>query len=1213
MPSLQPIGGAIQLNLSAGGAATAVPLQDGGFVIVYRVANGPDVFRLFDSSYQPLTDEVIVTTEDFLAPQAAALNDGRFVVTWLNQSQTIQAAIYDPDGTLSAGSLTVALPTDASFGLNPPRIVGNGFGGFTAIWQDNATIDGVTRKVFVQSFDGDGNTVGDPIVVSPPAGGPSQVSSIEDFRIAVTNDGTIVVAALVHIDGVASIMHSENGGVLISLAGGDPSYVYTNPQVVPLAAGGFVITYNFVDPALAGSSSQDANWTTGGSVFTNHGTRHDFAVGTTVTTTANGTFGVDPSVITPLADGGFVVTFEPLTSPLGDGYLIDAQQFDAFGNAVGPVVLVAPQGFLPNVTTSANSDVLDTYQFGTGIFLQAYSSVPTPLGVEPEGTSFGLNSVVSANSPGVAPLSTGGFVVVYEGANHDAYGQIYGYDRQPVGGPFTIAATGMQPVVSAQTNATFLVAWTDGTRIMGAVYDNDGTVVREAFSMSGDASSQPVLDPALNPTSDGGYSMAYETDLQSGGAHQVTIQVFDGLGNAIGASVSQTYQPTNPLAPPKIAALEKQLFGSITVIGVGNSIFAAIVSAPPGGSSGGGQNVAYGDQIVSVQSFSAPAPTANTVQVSGGDDAAARAGCQVAELNDGNVVVVWNEAPANLGTWQIVGQIMTPEGNFVGGQFTLGTALPNNSAAAQIALSALPDGGFLVTYDSGNTTLASQRFDPTGAAIGAPVLMTGYGQANVVTTVLSDGTLLLMSDNSPVGGGVVTGATFSLPAIQMMWTGSAGNDLSTAANWDVGVAPDSGHGMNFASSNGGTLTGTASGQTAAFSNTGGWTLSGVTLQLTQGLTGQSTLTVNGGTLTGGGTAAIGGSSGATLLLTGGGLSTFQNTTVGTNANQSGTLTLTGLGTTWTDTGGLQVGASDDATKGSAPGHGAVTVTQSAHLNGGGVDVLGVTAGSEGELTVTNGGQASDAGLVAGEAGTGVVTVSGGTLTNSGSLVLGHLAGAHGTLTVTGSNALVSGSGQAIVGDAGTGSLSIHSGATVITTPGTVAGLTGAVIANAASGGGSSVTVIGAGSNWQVTGTLVVGNAGFGSLAISQSGSVTASALNEAAGAGGGGIISVSGTGSALTVTGALSVGGQASGGLSILNGATVTAASATVGDGASSSGNIDIEGVGSLLIVGTVLNVGGVAGGKGVITVGVGAELKVGATIVTGVNGILNNLGGTID
>jgi hypothetical protein len=70
MPSLLPLGGSIRLNASAGGAATVVPLADGGFAAVYRVANGPDVFTLYDDNFNPLTNEIPITSDDFLAPQA---------------------------------------------------------------------------------------------------------------------------------------------------------------------------------------------------------------------------------------------------------------------------------------------------------------------------------------------------------------------------------------------------------------------------------------------------------------------------------------------------------------------------------------------------------------------------------------------------------------------------------------------------------------------------------------------------------------------------------------------------------------------------------------------------------------------------------------------------------------------------------------------------------------------------------------------------------------------------------------------------------------------------------------------------------------------------------------------------------------------------------------------------------------------------------------
>ncbi|MSP02903.1 MAG: hypothetical protein EXR07_17950, partial [Acetobacteraceae bacterium] len=451
-----------------------------------------------------------------------------------------------------------------------------------------------------------------------------------------------------------------------------------------------------------------------------------------------------------------------------------------------------------------------------------------------------------------------------------------------------------------------------------------------------------------------------------------------------------------------------------------------------------------------------------------------------------------------------------------------------------------------------------------------------------------------------------TGTLLTLAASprSMVWTGSNGTSFANATDWN-----DITNSLNPA------LSAPDSADTAQFLTIGGAITGAGTAAVLQ-FGGAALWNVTSGANLNAASSVIVGTGGGELLINGGasinGLGTSDQIS-------NAAATVDGAGSAWKSTGELFVGTT---------GIGNLTISNSASLAAAATAslpalVLGSSSGGDGTLLVT--GTGSRATLVGqlnvGQAGgghlriaaQGTVLTGGATLAPSQGIEVGQSAGAAGDITVTGTQSLLSNTGQFIVGDAGFANLSILAGGTVITAPGTIAGLAGGVIANTGSASGSSVSVIGAGSNWQVTGTLVVGNAGFGSLAISQSGSVTASALTEAAGAGGGGIISVSGTGSALTLTGSLSVGGQASGGLSILNGATVTAASAQVGNSASSSGNIDIEGVGSRLIVGTVLNVGGVAGGKGVITVGVGAELKVGATIVTGVNGILNNLGGTID
>src|SRR5262249_33762400 len=162
---------------------------------------------------------------------------------------------------------------------------------------------------------------------------------------------------------------------------------------------------------------------------------------------------------------------------------------------------------------------------------------------------------------------------------------------------------------------------------------------------------------------------------------------------------------------------------------------------------------------------------------------------------------------------------------------------------------------------------------------------------------------------------------------------------------------------------------------------------------------------------------------------------------------------------------------------------------------------------------------------------------------------------------------------------------IQSGGTVVTTP--TIGLVGAIVGNTNGASGSSVNVDGAGSTWQIGGTLIVGNATFGALDISAGASVTAAPLHAAAQAGRDDVIAVSGTGSSLDLSGSLTVGAHGAGELSILGGATVSALDVTIGNADPlSSGNVDVEGSGSTLQItaGGLLNIGVAGGGSGVLT-----------------------------
>jgi T5SS/PEP-CTERM-associated repeat protein len=554
----------------------------------------------------------------------------------------------------------------------------------------------------------------------------------------------------------------------------------------------------------------------------------------------------------------------------------------------------------------------------------------------------------------------------------------------------------------------------------------------------------------------------------------------------------------------------------------------------------------------------------------------------------------------------------------------------------------LPDGGFLVTYDSGNGTLASQRFDENGNELGGPTLMSGYGQSGAITTVLSDGTVLLLSDNAV---SALTAATFSVPFTPMNWSGATSTDLGTAGDWDLNIVPDTGHGMQFGLANGGTLMGAATAGSATFTGAGGWLLSGATVSLTQGLSEQSTLTVTGGTITAGGTAAVGVTGQAVLNASGGAKLTFQSTAVGTTGGQTGALSVSGAGTTLTDSGsrgagGLQAGSSTTA----QPGRGIVSISQGATVIGSDADIFGVTAGSEGDLSLAGGG-ISDQSMVVGASGMGTVTVTGGTLASATALTigqnaggqgvltvsgigaavvdpgsftdgaaggasvtiqnqgtvriggttvaspgidLGHAGGGSGAITVLGTNSLLNNTGSFIVGDGGLGNLSIASGGTVVTGPGTVG--YGLLVSNGTGAAGSSVNVTGAGSNLSVNGLLDVGVGGSGALQISGGATVSAGSLDVGNVAAAGGQIDLSGQGSELLVSGAATVADDGTGVMSVLNGATFAAASLTVGNTGNSSGALVVSGSGSTVQLSGALNIG-TPQGTGDLTVGPGAAI----------------------
>ncbi|MBY9068175.1 autotransporter domain-containing protein [Hyphomonas sp. WL0036] len=283
---------------------------------------------------------------------------------------------------------------------------------------------------------------------------------------------------------------------------------------------------------------------------------------------------------------------------------------------------------------------------------------------------------------------------------------------------------------------------------------------------------------------------------------------------------------------------------------------------------------------------------------------------------------------------------------------------------------------------------------------------------------------------------------------------------------------------------------------------------------------------------------------ATVGSTGGGELTIRNggvyrvgggaLTLGDQAGSSGFVAVSGSGSSLTATGWYNyVGRS---------GEGTLVIDDGASFEND-TTWIGWAAGSEGHVTVGGPGstwtgirtQATTfPEIYVGNAGTGSLTVeNGGSVLNMSAVHVGRAAGGNGTVTVTGANSYLR-SGEFFIGGGnssltGTGSLIISDG-----------GVVDSFTSFVGRRGTGTASVSGVGSSWGINGTLFIGEANSGSLDISDSGTVSATTVILGRSSGGSGTVLVQGTDSQLNITGDLFVGAQSEGSLTVNDGGHVS-------------------------------------------------------------------------
>lgn len=263
----------------------------------------------------------------------------------------------------------------------------------------------------------------------------------------------------------------------------------------------------------------------------------------------------------------------------------------------------------------------------------------------------------------------------------------------------------------------------------------------------------------------------------------------------------------------------------------------------------------------------------------------------------------------------------------------------------------------------------------------------------------------------------------------------------------------------------------------------------------------------------------------------------------------------------------------------------------------------------GDYTLMSAGAAAPgfvAGVASGDVGNVILSGPAASVIRTDVSSLGLVGSSTGVVSVDAMQWI--GTGNLRIGDAGLGSLFISNGADV--TQGSI------TIGNLAGSGGTA-TVDGNGSTWNTAGELVVGRQGGGFVSVRNGGDLTTGSSTIAATAGVTGTVVVNSANSSWTNNGPLTVGSAGDGSLLVQVGADVTSTNGFVARLAGSEGTVSVSGASSTWNLSGRLSVGGdsvtnVAGGAGTVDVLGSGAVSVANDITIFPTGQVRVAGGTL-
>jgi hypothetical protein len=335
------------------------------------------------------------------------------------------------------------------------------------------------------------------------------------------------------------------------------------------------------------------------------------------------------------------------------------------------------------------------------------------------GPEFLVNSYTrdSQAYPAIASDRDGNFAVVWESQGQDGdfggiFGQRFDSSGAPRGTEFRVNTytTGPQvhPAIASDPGGNFVVVWLSygeaGTRprVLGQRFSALGQLEGAEFEVSTEVQGRPS-SPAVCMDARGNFVIVWDSWGEAG--LDVYAQRFDASGSREGSEFRVNSHVTG-----------YQHESAIASDAAGNFLVLWTDSA----------SGRWPDFRVKGQRFdSSGVPRGGEFAAS--DNALSQSDPAVTADSSGNFVIAWATYDAARKASSIAGRRLAPSGEFLEGEFEVGTYTTHDNFKPVVA--ALEDGGFIVAWDwtnSGAFEIQGQRFDASATPLGDEFQVNSY-------------------------------------------------------------------------------------------------------------------------------------------------------------------------------------------------------------------------------------------------------------------------------------------------------------------------------------------------------------------------------------------------------------------------------------------------------------------------------------------------------